>query len=251
MPLFRKTPPVWFVLRPGRAGEQWKQEGAYTRATIGQMHANGQLGGGALLWTNEKIFANPKKPNSGRMVRIEKWARFDELPDPTQNAILAAAQTEPQPAPAETGAGAGTAPWANAGAPETHEDSRPPPPPPRGGYAGGGGGVVQLKAEYPGQPYAAQAQQPPAAGQYPPQAPAGHYAPQAAAQPYPQAAAQAYPQALPPPQQYPQQHAQQYQPPAPSAPAGYPPQAAHPAYPLPAQGGNLPPPPSGPHPGPM
>ncbi len=80
MKFFRKKPPIWYVLKPARIGQPYEKLGPFERTAIATMYKNGQLGGGALIWTNERIFANPKKPNSSRAVRLNGWKRFDELP---------------------------------------------------------------------------------------------------------------------------------------------------------------------------
>jgi len=176
--LFRKKPPLWYVLRPGRPGEPHKKEGPYERSTIATMYRAGQLSGGALIWTNEKIMYNPKKPSSSRLTRMDDWCRFDELPDPTQNHILSSAQ----PAQQE---------------PEVYEQQEPPPPPTvtAGGYGGtnqgsaphvpppgsGGGGMAyghqqQPMAHAPYPPPGGMVQQPLSYAPYPaPGAPAAQH----------------------------------------------------------------------------
>lgn len=163
-------PPVWYVLRTTPRASQ--REGPYTRSTIAAMFAAAELSDGALLWTNERIFPNPARPNSARLVRISEWRRVDQLPDPVYRSIVEMSKGEALQVAAEAG-----------------------PDFPVASYGGEG---PQAPAGYPGAPPLPPPNQP-----YPPQA--QPYPPQAQASPYPQQEypPQPYPQAPPQPGVYP------------------------------------------------
>lgn len=204
---------MWFVLDAPRSGvKPAMRQGPYTRATIVEMLAQGQLEGGKLIWTNERIFPNAAKPRSGRLIRILDWLRLDQFPDPVYRKLQAEASmfikgydvipgVLPAPAPDST-------------VPSASYDSYPSPP--SSPYAPQPQGVVPPPVPPSGHPYApAPAYQPqPAAYPSPHPVPPTHppllnpwpapnpYAPQ----PHPSPYAQPPPQPYPYPSGYPSPH---------------------------------------------
>lgn len=83
----------WYV-RESNTGStsESKVTGALQRDDVLQMYARGDLSNGQLVWTSEKIFPNPQKPRSNRLIRIHDWQRWDQLPDPTRRQLEAEAQ---------------------------------------------------------------------------------------------------------------------------------------------------------------
>jgi hypothetical protein len=96
----KPVPALWFTQGPARAGVRPSRAGPFTRAAVLEMWARGDLDGDVLVWTNEKLFPSPDH-RSGRLVRIEEWRRWVELPDPVRRRLEAAARAAAEPAAAE------------------------------------------------------------------------------------------------------------------------------------------------------
>jgi hypothetical protein len=93
----RAAPPAcWYVQDPpaSRGGAVPAQRGPYTREAILSMYTRGDFaddGAEALLWTTERIFPDPARPRSSRPVNLDRWRRWDELPDPVRRVLEAQA----------------------------------------------------------------------------------------------------------------------------------------------------------------
>jgi hypothetical protein len=138
----KPVPALWFIQGPARAGVRPQQEGPFTRAVVLELWYRGDLAGDVLVWTNEKLFPSPDR-HSNKLVRIEEWRRWVELPDPVrrrleEEAVAAAQALEGGAAPKEEEAAAGgdeiydpfSAATMSVGAPSQPPDS---------GYSGDGG----------------------------------------------------------------------------------------------------------------
>ena len=98
MPCLKKRPPAppqWYVMRASvRPGEVCAREGPYSRAGIAQMVKECTLADNDMVWTNERIFPNTKKPKhvclicfKKKLTRQTQWKRYDQLPDPVRKLI--------------------------------------------------------------------------------------------------------------------------------------------------------------------
>lgn len=99
--LFKKRRSVWYILRPGRPGFAYEEEGPFEKTEIAESYYEGGLNGGVLIWTDSKVHINPKKPDSSTLVRLDKWFRFTDLSEDAKDIILQSIEEDEPELPEE------------------------------------------------------------------------------------------------------------------------------------------------------
>lgn len=86
-------PPLWYTQGPARAGVRPEREGPFTRDAVLKIWLRGDLEGDVLVWTNEKLFPSTDR-RSNKVVRVNEWRRWVELPDPMRRRLEAEASAK-------------------------------------------------------------------------------------------------------------------------------------------------------------